>query len=117
MENKKLLEYSVVGLIIIIVFMVLYNGFAAHSLIVNLNKSVLLDMQLKKDIKANSSLIVESAVALGTRALEESSMVQPSDANKLVEDSINRISSANIRVGQLMKYIDNAILSNRINKK
>ncbi len=111
-----MLGYSVLGLVIIVAFMILFNGLAAHSLIVNLNKSVVLDMQLKKELKANSSLLIEAGVALGTRTLEESLVIQPSEANKLVEESINRVSSSNQRVGLLLKYIDNSILKNRISR-
>ena len=96
--------------------MILFNGFAAHRLIVNLNKSVVLDMQIKRELKANSNLLIEAGIALGTRTLEESLVIQPSEANKLVEESINRVSSSNQRIGVLLKYIDNSILKNRIRR-
>jgi predicted transcriptional regulator len=118
--SKSILEYSIsLFLIAAAICMVLFTVTArrqVHEYVAILETQVQAQDRVLKAADEASQVVMEAGIAAGVRFLENEKIIPPSEANKMVDESIEVMSRYSPRIAEIAKHIDNRVLSDRIEK-
>ncbi|QTA87156.1 hypothetical protein [Desulfonema magnum] len=116
--TKKILECSLSFFLIacgISMLFVVFNAKQAfNSYLTAIEEQKQVQTKVLQSAEAVKEVCFELGILAGARSLEEQRLIEPTDANEIVSESIDNINKHSERLAKIVRQVNNKILSNRI---